>query len=99
MLPSPLLRKGTSIHFIGIGGVGMSGVAHVCHAQGMAGAGCDVRTSTLQRTLQQQGISVHVGHHPSHLTREVDLAVYSQAVSPDAVERQEAKALGIPLIS
>jgi len=91
--------NGKPIHFIGIGGVGMSGLARICHERGLIVSGCDAKTSASQQRLLQQGITVCIGHHPSHLTQDVGLVVYSQAVSPQEPELVAARDKGLPVIS
>jgi len=93
------LSPSHGVHFIGIGGIGMSGLAHVCRERGVAINGCDVKTGPMQVALQQRGVSVKVGHHPSHLTSDVGLVVYSQAVSSQEAELLQARARGIQTVS
>jgi len=93
------LSPSHGVHFIGIGGIGMSGLARVCRERGFAINGCDVKAGPMQLTLQQRGVPVEVGHHPSHLTSDVGLVVYSQAVSSQEAELREARARGIQTVS
>ena len=93
------MLNGRQLHFIGIGGIGMSGLARICHERGHAVAGCDVSDGHALRTLRQHGISIAIGHHPHHLTPEVGLVVYSSAVSPHEAELCGARALGIRTVS
>jgi UDP-N-acetylmuramate--alanine ligase len=64
------------VHFIGIGGVGMSGIAEVLHNLGYAVSGSDRANSPSAQRLQQLGISVHVGHAAEHIG-DADVVVTS----------------------
>jgi UDP-N-acetylmuramate--alanine ligase len=94
-----LFPKDKSIHFIGVGGIGMSGLAVILHERGFTVNGCDARASSGARKLQNKGIPVSIGHDPSHLTPDVGLAVFSSAVSMSEPELLEARAKGIPTIT
>ena len=94
----PLLN-GKLIHFIGIGGIGMSGLAKILRERGHAVSGCDAKYGRSQRELQQQGLTVELGHHLSHITNEVGLVVYSSAICSNEPELRKARTLGIPTIS
>lgn len=91
--------RGRPIHFIGIGGIGMSGLAQLCAARGVTVNGCDVRDGAMQQALRRQGIPIAIGHHPNHLTPDIGLVVYSQAVPGRQAEILNAKTRGIPTIS
>ena len=93
------MLNGRVIHFIGIGGIGMSGLARLCSDRGHAANGCDVKIGSTHEALQQGGISVSLGHHPSHLTQDVGLVVYSSAIPDQEPELREARARGIHTIS
>ena len=60
------------IHLIGIGGVGMAGLAVLLKAKGHAVTGCDLHQSARTRWLEAQGIRVDVGHDPAHVAEEAD---------------------------
>jgi len=77
----------------------MSGLASICRERGFAINGCDVKAGRMQQFLQQRGIPVALGHHPSHLTTEVGLAVYSSAISSQEAELREARTRGIQTVS
>jgi len=84
------------VHFMGIGGVGISALAYVLHREGWRVSGCDVRPSELAHKLGAEGVTVHTGHDPAHL-EGVDLLVASNAIPHDHPERQAARRLGIPI--
>ncbi|MFH1578069.1 MAG: UDP-N-acetylmuramate--L-alanine ligase [Candidatus Omnitrophota bacterium] len=85
------------IHLIGIGGIGMSAVAHLLLKKGWQVTGCDLKDNDLIGNLRKSGISVRIGHDSRHL-ESVDRVVYSSAIPKDNPEIQEAKCRGISLI-
>ncbi|MCX7929529.1 MAG: UDP-N-acetylmuramate--L-alanine ligase [Chlorobi bacterium] len=86
------------IHFVGIGGIGMSGLAEFTRSRGYEVTGSDATESENTRTLRANGIPVAIGHAAEHIG-DADLVVYSSAVSPDTnPETLEARRRGIPLI-
>jgi len=93
-----LLRKNIGrLHFIGIGGIGMSGIAEILVRQGFVVSGSDLSTSEVTRHLESLGVMVHQGHDPSNVVG-AEAVVYSSAVGEDNPERAHAKELGIPVI-
>jgi len=100
----PLLRIPTNLHFVGIGGVGMSAVASVWHDLNGRSSGSDLNASALVRRLQDQGIPVGIGHDAAHLApllvdgRPAHAGlVVSTAVPHDNPELVEARRLGMPV--
>jgi UDP-N-acetylmuramate--alanine ligase len=89
--------QGRHIHFVGIGGVGMSAIAHMALDRGARVSGCDVRESATTRALATRGCPVRVGHDPAHLPG-VELVVRSSAVSETDPEIRAAHDQGIPVI-
>jgi UDP-N-acetylmuramate--alanine ligase len=85
------------IHFIGIGGVGMSGIAEVLHTLGYAVQGSDQQENALTKQLQAKGIPLFLGHHPRNL-EGVQAVVVSSAVRQDNEELRAARAQEIPVI-
>ena len=82
------------VHFVGIGGVGMSALAEVLHARGYAVTGSDRQPSALTRCLEKRGIAVQYDHRPQ-LVRAAGTLVYSSAIRPQNAERQYARRHGI----
>lgn len=83
---------------MGIGGIGMSGIAAILRQQGYIVSGCDlVVASEILDWLRELGCKVYVGHHVDHVT-EADVLVYSSAVDCSHQEVQAALAKGIPVI-
>lgn len=87
----------TRLHFIGIGGIGMSGIAEVLLALGYKISGSDLNTSPVTDNLVKKGAIIHQGHAASHV-EGVDLVVYSSAIDPKNPECQRALELHIPMI-
>ncbi|BCX80717.1 UDP-N-acetylmuramate--alanine ligase [Methylomarinovum caldicuralii] len=86
------------IHFIGIGGVGMSGIAEVLANLGYRVSGSDARDSLVLQRLRSLGITVKVGHDAAHVVG-ADVVVVSSAVDPANPEWAEARRRRIPVIS
>lgn len=85
------------IHFTGIGGIGMSGLALLCRAAGCAVSGSDLRSTPLTARLGQLGIRVFQGHASAHVPPEARALVYTSAVAADNPEVAEARRRGIPV--
>ena len=85
------------VHFIGIGGVGMSGIAEVLHNLGYAVSGSDRAGSATVQRLQRLGLTVHVGHAAGNVAG-ADVVVTSSAIKPDNPELAAALAARIPVI-
>ncbi|WP_353686850.1 UDP-N-acetylmuramate--L-alanine ligase [Thermodesulfovibrio sp. 3462-1] len=85
------------IHFVGIGGIGMSGIAEVLHNMGYIVTGSDIKESDTVKRLRNFGIKVFIGHSKDNID-ETDVVVFSSAVKPDNPEIVKAKEFGIPVI-
>src|SRR5499433_3853671 len=90
-------KPDTRIHFVGIGGIGMSGIAEVLVNLGYQVSGTDLKESDTTRRLQQLGATVKFGHAAAHLA-DADVVVISSAVKPTNPEVVEARARQIPVI-
>ncbi len=86
-----------TIHFVGIGGIGMSGIAEVLHNLGYAVQGSDIAENANVKRLREAGIAVQVGHDARNLGR-AQVVVVSTAVQPDNPEVQAARARLIPVV-
>lgn len=87
-----------NIHFVGIGGIGMSGLAEVLATAGVAVSGCDVKRSASTDLLEHRGVTVHIGHSASHITAETGLVITTAAVRGQNAEVDAAIARGIPVM-
>jgi UDP-N-acetylmuramate--alanine ligase len=91
------MRKTKRIHFVGIGGIGMSGIAEVLLNLGYTISGSDMALSDVTWRLQQKGATVHQGHAAAFV-QGVDVVVMSSAVQHDNIEVATARQLHIPVI-
>ncbi len=91
------MKANKHTHFIGIGGIGMSGIARLLLSCGMKVSGSDLKKTKITEELQRQGAAIFIGHGSKNI-RGADLAVYSSAIKEDNLEIQAAKRLKIPLI-
>jgi len=87
--------KDKRIHFIGIGGIGMSGIAWLCLKQGAKVSGSDVKPSRITEKLKAEGASIYIGHEKGNLGKP-DLVVYSSAITFQNPELSAAVYSGIP---
>ena len=85
------------VHFVGIGGAGMSGISEILLEYKLAVSGCDQASSEVTDRLRRLGATVYEGHSASHLD-EVELVVISSAVADANPEVQEARRRGIPVV-
>lgn len=91
------MESGQRVHFIGIGGYGMSGLARVLLQMGFAVTGSDARPNDRIEQLRAAGARVAIGHDPSHV-QEADVVVYSTDVPQDNVELQAARSRGLKVL-
>ncbi|MDD5994921.1 MAG: Mur ligase domain-containing protein, partial [Clostridiales bacterium] len=85
-------------HFIGIGGISMSGFAELLHTMGFTISGSDRTASKITRRLESLGINVIYEQVAGNITKDVDFVVYTAAISEDNPEFVQAKELGIPMM-
>ncbi|MFA6384426.1 MAG: Mur ligase domain-containing protein, partial [Candidatus Omnitrophota bacterium] len=84
-------------HFIGIGGIGMSGIAQLLIARGDKVSGSDVKESAMTGLLTRQGARIFTGHSQDNV-EGADFVVYSSAIKEDNPEMQEARRRGIVIL-
>jgi UDP-N-acetylmuramate--alanine ligase len=94
----PEMRRVRRIHFVGIGGAGMCGIAEVLLNQGYQVSGSDLRASETTARLERLGATVHVGHAAGHVEGK-DVVVVSSAVAGDNPELRAAHARRIPVVA
>lgn len=93
-----MYKKGRHIHFMGIGGIGMSGIAAILRQKGYIVSGCDLsEKSSILSWLKKLGCKIFSGHDCEHIN-EADVLVYSSAVDINHVEVEAALKKGIPVI-
>ncbi len=90
--------EGKNVHFIGIGGIGMSGLAKVLLMQGAHVTGSDICPSAVTGELTSLGAGVTIGHSPDNLSPVVELVVHSAAIKPDNPEYQKASRRGLAIL-
>ncbi|EAR59716.1 UDP-N-acetylmuramate--L-alanine ligase [Neptuniibacter caesariensis] len=93
----PEMRRISRIHFIGIGGVGMCGIAEVLLNQGYAISGSDIKDSATTQRLKKLGMSIYIGHEESNIV-DVDVVVVSTAVNEENPEVKAAREKRIPIV-
>lgn len=93
-----MFKPGVKIHFVGIGGVGMSGLARVILELGVSVSGSDINLNSYTATLGSEGAQIYRGHKAVYV-RDADFVVYSSSISQDNIELVEARRLGKPVIS
>lgn len=93
-LPMHNVRR---IHFVGIGGAGMGGLAEVFHNLGFAVTGSDLSTNRMTGHLRDLGVDVLIGHAAGHVS-SADVVVYSSAVADDNPELVAARARRVPVV-
>jgi UDP-N-acetylmuramate--alanine ligase len=89
--------QGKNIHFIGIGGISMSGLAHILLSNGYRVSGSDMKASPITDHLQEEGVVFHEGHKAQYV-EGADLVVHTAAVKDDNPEMVQARKLHIPII-
>lgn len=97
---SPFVVEGKtieSVHFIGIGGVGMSGIARVAHDQGLRVSGSDLRQSKYTDQLVEAGITVSIGHDAKNVAYRPDIVVISTAILENNPEYKAAREAGLTI--
>jgi len=87
------------IHFIGIGGIGMSALASICLSKGDIVTGSDLRPNNLTDELCRRGAIVHKGHSAGHIPKDADLVVRSTCIRDDNPEIKSARELKMPVHS
>ncbi|MCB9493253.1 MAG: UDP-N-acetylmuramate--L-alanine ligase [Epsilonproteobacteria bacterium] len=94
-----MYKKREHIHFVGVGGIGMSGIAEIVRLQGYPVSGCDgAAQSSKLNHLKGLGCTIYHGHCKDHVN-DADVLVYSSAIDQDNEEIAAAKTKGVPVIS
>ena len=92
-------NKPCRVHFIGIGGISMSGFAEYLHTNGFTVSGSDSQKSDITDHLQNLGIQVYWGQRASNITPDIDIVVYTAAIKPDNEEFMEVQRQGLPMLN
>ena len=91
--------KPSRIHFIGIGGISMSGFAEYLHTQGFKVRGSDNSQSKISDHLVDLGIEFHLGQRSANITSDIEVVVYTAAIQEDNDEYLEVQRRAIPMLS
>ena len=89
---------GKHVHFIGVGGAGMSGLSRIMTSEGIEVSGSDIKESSVLTALQAIGVETKVGHLGAHVNG-ADYVVFSSAIDPENPELAAAQKLGIPQLT
>ncbi len=89
--------KGKTVHFIGIGGCSMSGLAIILKNLGYKPQGSDIAESAFTNKLKSENVPFAIGHDVNNL-KGASLVIYSAAIKPGNVEYDAAKAMGLPML-
>ena len=89
--------KGKTVHFIGIGGIGMSGLAEVFHCYGYSVQGSDLRKSKVTDRLEDMNVAIKIGHRPENIDG-ADIVVYSSCIKDTNPEFMAAKLKNLPIL-
>ncbi|MFZ7121677.1 MAG: UDP-N-acetylmuramate--L-alanine ligase [Eubacteriaceae bacterium] len=93
-----LNKKLNLVHFIGIGGTSMSGLAQILMSRGVCVTGSDMKHSSYTKKLADKGAKVYIGHDAMNISNNCDLIVYSAAINNNNPEMLRSKQLNIPLM-
>src|SRR3989338_5769281 len=93
------LSKIKKAHFTGIGGIGVSAIARMMLAEGKIVSGSDTADSAIIDELRKLGAKIFIGHSADNVAEDVDLLVYTPAVTDDNPELKKAAELSIPMFS
>ncbi len=91
------MSRDNHYHLIGIGGIGMSGIAALLLSSGKKVSGSDLKENRITRELEKQGAQIFIGHSQDNI-KDADCVIYSSAIKEDNPEIIRAKALRVPLI-
>lgn len=93
-----MIQRGSRIHFVGVGGIGMSGLASVLVSQGVHVTGSDLCANRETDVLRQLGARIHRGHSAEYVSRDLDGVIVSSAIAADHEEVLAAKKQHIPVV-
>ncbi len=87
------------IHFVGIGGIGLSAIAKLMLLQSKKVTGSDLSVSDITEKLKKMGAEIFIGQKKENVPRDADLVIYTPAIANDNIEMKISKEYGIPLVS
>lgn len=92
-------HKPQHLHFIGIGGISMSGLAEILLEEDFQISGSDAKESSLTKMLEEKGAKIYYGQRASNITDSVEVVIYTAAIHEDNPEFACAKAKNLPMLS
>ena len=95
--PHPWMRRVRRVHFVGVGGAGMGGIAEVLQTLGFEVSGSDLKATNMTRRLEELGVNVGIGHRAANVSN-ADVVVTSTAVPDDNPELEAARLRAVPVI-
>ena len=93
-----LFSPGVKAHFVGIGGIGMCGLAEILHTSGTLVTGSDLMENKQVTRLKRKGIPIYIGHKKENINN-ADIVIHSSAIEKNNIELQSARLKNIPVIS
>ncbi|WP_462274368.1 Mur ligase domain-containing protein, partial [Filifactor alocis] len=87
------------VHFIGIGGISMSGLANICLNLDYIVSGSDSQENFFTKELANKGATIHIGQSAQNIKPDIDLVIYTAAIHPDNPEWMEAKKQNLKMLS
>lgn len=93
-----MVKAGARVHFVGMGGIGMSGLASVLLERGDEISGSDLRVNRELESLRRAGAAVYVGHSEQHVPETLDRMIVSSAIPTDNVEVEVARQRRVPVV-
>ncbi|MCX5716092.1 MAG: Mur ligase domain-containing protein, partial [Candidatus Omnitrophica bacterium] len=93
-----ILAKKRKLHFIGIGGIGMSSIASILLSRGFKISGSDIKPNRLTQKLKETGACIFIGHRAENLPGDADAVVYSTSIDEKNPEIIKAKKLRLPIM-
>ena len=94
-----IFDKAKKVYFIGIGGIGISAIAKMFLIEGKKVSGSDVYDSKIIEELKNSGAEIEIGHSEKNLSKDIDLVIYTIAITPENPEFKQAEKLGIKMIT
>ncbi|MBI2514570.1 UDP-N-acetylmuramate--L-alanine ligase [Candidatus Wolfebacteria bacterium] len=91
--------KGDNVHFIGIGGIGVSALARWFLSKNYKVSGSDIEPSSLTRELKKEGVKIFISHSPANIRQTLDLVIHTSALPKNNSEIIKARKLGTPIKS
>lgn len=88
----------SNVHFIGIGGISMSALAEILMDKGVSVSGSDNKESTMVKKLRKKGATIYIGHEKDNIKDDLDLVIFTDAISSDNAEYLEAKRKNITTV-